>query len=152
MSRSCELPRGILSRVLTGSFVFVSVAPLGLVCATLIGVQDLWIGIGIGIGIGIWFVVQFAAISTWNPDERTVVLGFYGCGYSRRVPEGVSVVVIPGSAYGGAPWNGVGYYPDEEGPVVNPMPVYLPGSGWLGERRRTRWVLEINESRETTAR
>ena len=105
------LPRGLLSRLLSGSFFFLALAPLGVLTAFAIGLQDAKIGVGIAVIIGAWAALQLGARSRWDPDSRRVLYGFGRFSLARQVPAGVDVQIIPGAEYRGAPWNGIGYFP-----------------------------------------
>ena len=141
-----DLPRGVLSRTLSGGFFFVAIAPLGAITAVVASFQNRVAGIAGASLVAMWAVLQLGSTARWLPATRNVRLGMGPFCVSRHVPPGAEVVVIPKAAYKGAPWNGIGYFPDSPQPVVEPMPVYLPGSGWLGDRRRTRWLQQINRS------
>lgn len=138
------LPRGVASRALSGSFLFLALAPVCLLIAAAVGRQSRGIGVMVAAVAIAAAVIQLGSTATWNPGTRRLRLGLGPLGVSRQVPAGVDVVTIPKAAYKGAPWNGIGYYPEVKQQVVDPMPAYLPGSGWLGDRRRAQWLREIN--------
>ena len=140
---SAPLPRGPAARALAGAgAILMPVMMTGLFAGLLMAGHE-QAGI-IGIGLTLSLIAALLAPSARIDSDGAYRIGVGPLTLRRRLDASAGWQVFPGFPFSGAPYSGIGYW--KPGELI---PTILPGSGWLGERRRQHWLAVLRSLPES---